>query len=43
MCAERLDDESRTLAGLSLSERRQLARLLGKLEHSIVDSDDLED
>ncbi|WP_394435362.1 MarR family winged helix-turn-helix transcriptional regulator [Streptomyces sp. SGAir0957] len=37
--AEHLDNEGRMLAGLSPSERRQLARLLGKLERSIVDSD----
>ncbi|GAA2309115.1 MarR family transcriptional regulator [Streptomyces kunmingensis] len=38
--AEHLDNEARMLAGLSPSERRQLARLLGKLERSIVDSDE---
>ncbi|MGY0022774.1 MarR family winged helix-turn-helix transcriptional regulator [Streptomyces sp. cg35] len=36
--ADHLDNERRMLAGLSPSERRQLARLLGKLERSIVDS-----
>ncbi|WP_425835878.1 MarR family winged helix-turn-helix transcriptional regulator [Streptomyces fractus] len=40
---EHLDNERRMLAGVSPSERRQLARLLGKLERSIVDSDDLGD
>ncbi|MFE1950842.1 MarR family winged helix-turn-helix transcriptional regulator [Streptomyces sp. NPDC059524] len=41
--ADHLDNERRMLAGLSPSERRQLARLLGKLERSIVDSDDIDD
>ncbi|MBO1331811.1 MarR family winged helix-turn-helix transcriptional regulator [Streptomyces sp. VRA16 Mangrove soil] len=41
--AEHLDNESRMLAGLSPSERRQLARLLGKLERSIVDSESEEE
>ncbi|MEV8596278.1 MarR family transcriptional regulator [Streptomyces sp. NPDC052012] len=34
--AEHLDNERRMLAELSPAERRQLARLLSKLEHSIV-------
>ncbi|MFF4835053.1 MarR family winged helix-turn-helix transcriptional regulator [Streptomyces sp. NPDC001315] len=38
--AEHLDNERRMLAGLSPSERRQLARLLRKLEISILDSDE---
>ncbi|MFI2644453.1 MarR family winged helix-turn-helix transcriptional regulator [Streptomyces sp. NPDC018610] len=38
--ADHLDNERRMLAGLSPSECRQLARLLGKLERSIVDSAD---
>ncbi|MET9109515.1 MarR family winged helix-turn-helix transcriptional regulator [Streptomyces zhihengii] len=37
---EHLDNESRMLAGLSPSERRQLARLLRKLEISILASDE---
>jgi DNA-binding MarR family transcriptional regulator len=41
--AEHLDNESRMLGGLSPSERRQLARLLSKLERSIVDSDNAGD
>jgi DNA-binding MarR family transcriptional regulator len=39
---DHLDNERRMLAGLSPSERRQLARLLGKLEQSIVAADDAE-
>ncbi|MGX1884963.1 MarR family winged helix-turn-helix transcriptional regulator [Streptomyces sp. NPDC055287] len=38
--AEHLDNESRMLAGLSPAERRQLARLLRKLENSILASDE---
>lgn len=38
--AEHLDNERRMLAGLSPSERRQLDRLLRKLEVSIVTSDE---
>ncbi|MFG2837854.1 hypothetical protein ACGFYE_22940 [Streptomyces zaomyceticus] len=38
--AEHLDNERRMLAGLSPSERRQPARLLRKLEVSIVSSDE---
>ncbi|MFH8576307.1 MarR family transcriptional regulator [Streptomyces zaomyceticus] len=38
--AEHLDNERRMLAGLSPSERRQLARLLRKLEVSIISSDE---
>ncbi|MFI7385629.1 MarR family winged helix-turn-helix transcriptional regulator [Streptomyces sp. NPDC049813] len=38
--AEHLDNERRMLAGVSPAERRQLARLLAKLERSIVDADD---
>ncbi|MGY0022787.1 MarR family winged helix-turn-helix transcriptional regulator [Streptomyces sp. cg35] len=38
--AEHLDNERRMLTDLSPAERRQLARLLGKLERSIVDSGD---
>ncbi|MFE5591715.1 MarR family winged helix-turn-helix transcriptional regulator [Streptomyces sp. NPDC056549] len=37
---EHLDNERRMLGGLSPSERRQLARLLRKLEASIVGSDE---
>lgn len=37
---EHLDNENRMLAGLSPSERRQLARLLRKLEISILDADE---
>ncbi|MFD3651882.1 MarR family winged helix-turn-helix transcriptional regulator [Streptomyces sp. NPDC058620] len=37
--AEHLDNERRMLGGLSPSECRRLARLLRKLEESIVDSD----
>ncbi|MFD7130869.1 MarR family winged helix-turn-helix transcriptional regulator [Streptomyces sp. NPDC059894] len=36
--SEHLDNERRMLAGLSPAERRQLARLLSKLERSIVAS-----
>lgn len=38
--AEHLDNERRMLAGVSPSERRQLARLLRKLEHSILTAED---
>ncbi|MFH8756878.1 MarR family winged helix-turn-helix transcriptional regulator [Streptomyces atroolivaceus] len=38
--AEHLDNENRMLGGLSPSERRQLARLLRKLEISILDADE---
>lgn len=38
--AEHLDNERRMLADLSPSERRQLARLLRKLEDSILASDE---
>ncbi|MEU9993967.1 MarR family transcriptional regulator [Streptomyces sp. NPDC050848] len=38
--AEHLDNEQRMLAGLSPAERRQIARLLGKLEASILASDE---
>ncbi|NEB73727.1 MarR family transcriptional regulator [Streptomyces sp. SID14478] len=38
--AEHLDNERRMLTDLSPAERRQLARLLGKLERSIVDSEE---
>lgn len=38
--AEHLDNENRMLTGLSPSERRQLARLLRKLEISILDADE---
>ncbi|MBL1290144.1 MarR family winged helix-turn-helix transcriptional regulator [Streptomyces sp. NPDC057067] len=38
--AEHLDNESRMLGGLSPSERRQLARLLRKLEISILAADE---
>jgi DNA-binding MarR family transcriptional regulator len=38
--AEHLDNERRMLGDLSPSERRQLARLLRKLEHSILSSDE---
>lgn len=37
--AEHLDNENRMLGGLSPSERRQLARLLRKLEISILDAE----
>ncbi|WP_093803803.1 MarR family winged helix-turn-helix transcriptional regulator [Streptomyces sp. Wb2n-11] len=37
--AEHLENESRMLGGVSPAERRQLARLLRKLESSIVASD----
>ncbi|MBA0050899.1 MarR family transcriptional regulator [Streptomyces sp. AJS327] len=37
--AEHLDNEHRMLSGLSPAERRQLARLLRKLEDSILSSD----
>ncbi|MEV5981612.1 MarR family transcriptional regulator [Streptomyces sp. NPDC052114] len=37
--AEHLDNERRMLGGLSPAERRQLARLMSKLERSITDSD----
>ncbi|MEU6106216.1 MarR family winged helix-turn-helix transcriptional regulator [Streptomyces flaveolus] len=40
--AEHLDNERRMLGGLSPAERRQLARLLSKLERSIVDSGETE-
>ncbi|MER5551750.1 hypothetical protein ABT001_08710 [Streptomyces sp. NPDC002793] len=36
--AEHLDNENRMLGGLSPSVRRQLARLLRKLEISILDA-----
>ncbi|MFE0807658.1 MarR family winged helix-turn-helix transcriptional regulator [Streptomyces sp. NPDC058794] len=39
--AEHLENERRMLGGLSPAERRQLGRLLSKLERSIVDSDDI--
>ncbi|MFD3946583.1 MarR family winged helix-turn-helix transcriptional regulator [Streptomyces sp. NPDC058579] len=38
--AEHLDNERRMLAGLSPAECRQIARLLGKLETSILASDE---
>lgn len=38
--AKHLDNERDMLAGMSPSERRQLARLLRKLEYSILDSDE---
>ncbi|MFF7774890.1 MarR family winged helix-turn-helix transcriptional regulator [Streptomyces tanashiensis] len=38
--AEHLDNERRMLDGMSPAERRQLARLLRKLEQSILGSDD---
>lgn len=38
--AEHLDNENRMLGGLSPSERRQLARLLRKLETSILDAEE---
>ncbi|MGG2464864.1 MarR family winged helix-turn-helix transcriptional regulator [Streptomyces sp. RGM 3693] len=38
--AEHLDNERRMLGGMSPAECRQLARLLGKLEHSILASDE---
>ncbi|MCX4530534.1 MULTISPECIES: MarR family winged helix-turn-helix transcriptional regulator [Streptomyces] len=38
--AEHLDNERRMLGGLSPSERRQLARLLRRLEDSILESDE---
>ncbi|MCQ4210690.1 MarR family winged helix-turn-helix transcriptional regulator [Streptomyces longispororuber] len=38
--AEHLDNERRMLGSLTLTERRQLARLLSKLERSIVESDE---
>ncbi|MFJ9177387.1 MarR family winged helix-turn-helix transcriptional regulator [Streptomyces sp. NPDC102360] len=38
--ADHLANEERMLADISPAERRQLARLLGKLEHSILESDD---
>ncbi|MEV3861102.1 MarR family transcriptional regulator [Streptomyces sp. NPDC050095] len=38
--AEHLDNERRMLTDLSPAERRQLARLLSKLERSILDSED---
>ncbi|MET7405629.1 MarR family winged helix-turn-helix transcriptional regulator [Streptomyces parvulus] len=40
---EHLENERRMLGGLSPAEHRQLARLLAKLERSIVDSDGLPD
>ncbi len=40
--AEHLENERRMLGGLSPAERRQLARLLSKLEYSIVESDEAE-
>ncbi|MFE5394857.1 MarR family winged helix-turn-helix transcriptional regulator [Streptomyces sp. NPDC056568] len=39
--AEHLENERRMLGGISPAERRQLSRLLSKLERSIVDSDDI--
>ncbi|MEV7571293.1 MarR family transcriptional regulator [Streptomyces tanashiensis] len=39
--AEHLDNERRMLAGLSPAECRSIARLLGKLETSILASDEL--
>ncbi|MQY34567.1 hypothetical protein SRB17_25370 [Streptomyces sp. RB17] len=41
--AEHLENERRMLGELSPAERRQLARLLSKLEHSIVGSEDAAD
>ncbi|WP_274910664.1 MarR family winged helix-turn-helix transcriptional regulator [Streptomyces sp. WZ-12] len=38
--AEHLDNERRMLGGMSPAECRQLARLLGKLEHSILAADE---
>ncbi|MEU0598088.1 MarR family transcriptional regulator [Streptomyces sp. NPDC006393] len=40
--AEHLENERRMLGGVSPAERRQLARLLTKLERSIVESDEAE-
>ncbi|WP_369206368.1 MarR family winged helix-turn-helix transcriptional regulator [Streptomyces sp. PU-14G] len=37
--AEHLDNERRMLGGLSPAERRQLARLLSKLERSLLDAE----
>lgn len=41
--AEHLENERRMLGGLSLTERRQLARLLSGLERSIVESASMEE